>query len=177
MNYSKNRRKYVERLALFALISHIPYNVFCNYGEITFFPTSVIFTLLCGLLALIVYEKINKKVLKWILIIFLVGVTYIADWALFGVLFVLSFGIFYGDTKKQWIVYLTVNAIKLVKIIYVSNWNIYMIIPAAVSPFLVRAQLHLYNGTKGGNEYSKWSFYIIYPVQFLVIGVIWIFLN
>lgn len=176
-HYSKNHMKYVERLILFALISHIPYNMFCNYGRITLLPTSVIFTLLCGLLALLTYEKIDRKILKWVLITLLVGVTYWADWAIWGVVFVLCFGIFYGNPKKQWLAYLSANIIKIAGTIYAVGWNYYIIVPVLVSPFMVLALLHLYNGTKGGNKYSKWAFYIIYPVQFLLIGGLWLIYN
>jgi hypothetical protein len=172
-HYSKNHKKYVERLAMFALISHIPYSIFCNYGRVTLLPTSVIFTLLCGLLALIAYEKIEKN-FKWVLVILLVGITYWADWPIWGVIFVLCFGIFYGNTKKQLAAYLLANVIKIAGVIYVGGWNLYIIIPVLVSPFLVLTLLHLYNGTKGGNKYSKWAFYIIYPLQFLLIGGLWV---
>lgn len=172
-HYSKNHRKYAERLAVFALISHIPYNIFTNYGRVTLLPTSVIFTLLCGLLALIVYEKIEKN-FKWVLIALLIGVTYWSDWAIWGVLFILCFGIFYGNIKKQLAAFLSVNAVKIAGVIYVAGWNPYMLIPVLISPFLVLALLYLYNGTKGGNKYSKWAFYIIYPLQFLLIGGLWL---
>lgn len=136
-HYSKNRKKYVERLAIFALISHIPYNIFVNEGAITLLPTSVIFTLMCGLLALIVFEKIENKTLKIILILFLIAMTY---WGIFGVLFV--------D----------------------GGLNSYMTVPRVLSPILVILLLSLHNGTKGDSKYSKWAFYIIYPLQFLIIG-------
>ncbi|GKX67578.1 conjugal transfer protein TraX [Inconstantimicrobium mannanitabidum] len=172
-HYSKNRSKYVERLALFALISHIPYNIFVNGGKIALFPTSVIFTLMCGLLALIAFEKIENKPLKIILILLLILMTYQADWAIFGVLFVLAFGIFYGNPKKQMISF---TILSLCKVIYGSfidgGLNFYMIVPRVLSPIIVILLLSLYNGTKGGSKYSKWAFYVIYPLQFLVIGAI-----
>ena len=177
-HFTKNRKKYVERLALFVLISHIPYNLFFNYGiEITLLPTSMIFTLLCGLLALIVYERVDIKLLKWLLIIILVGVTFWSDWALWGVLFVLGFGIFYGNKQKQLKAYLILNCIKIAVIFYGVGWNYYRLIPVVVSPLLVVAILTLYNGTKGGNQYTRWAFYIIYPLQFALIGGLWLVFN
>lgn len=171
-HYSKNLNKYVERLAIFALLSHVPYNIFVNQGKITLLPTSVIFTLMCGLLALIVFEKIENKLIKFVLIILLVAVTFWADWAIFGVLFVLVFGIFYGDFKKQMIAFVVLN---LCKIFYYALFidgvsNYYMIAPRVLSTILFILILNLYNGTKGGSKYSKWAFYIIYPLQFLIIG-------
>lgn len=176
-HYTRNRNKYVQRLALFVLISHIPYNLFCNYGrEITLLPTSVIFTLLCGLLALIVYERVDQKLLKWPLMIALVGITCWADWALWGALFILGFGIFYGDRQKQWTAYLILNCIKVALLFYNVGWNYYRLVPAVLSPLLVIAILNLYHGKKGGNQYTRWAFYVIYPLQFILIGGIWLLL-
>lgn len=171
-HYSKNLSKYVERLAIFALISHVPYNIFVNQGKITLIPTSVIFTLMCGLLALIVFQKIENKPIKSILIVLLVAITYWADWAIFGVLFVLVFGIFYGDFKKQMIAFVILN---FCKVFYYALFvdgvsNYYMMVPRVLSTILFVLILSLYNGTKGGSKYSKWTFYIIYPLQFLIIG-------
>ena len=170
-HYSKNRRKYVERLTVFALISHVPYNIYINQGKITLLPTSVIFTLMCGLLALIVYEKIENKPLKIILILLLTAMTYWADWAIFGVLFALAFGIFYGNLKKQMVTFAILSLCKVVYTLFVDGGlNFYMTVPRVLSPILVILLLSLYNGTKGGSKYSKWAFYIIYPLQFLIIG-------
>ena len=171
-HYSKNLSKYVERLAIFALISHVPYNIFVNQGKITLIPTSVIFTLMCGLLALIVFQKIENKPIKSILIVLLVAITYWADWAIFGVLFVLVFCIFYGDFKKQMIAFVILN---FCKVFYYALFvdgvsNYYMMVPRVLSTILFVLILSLYNGTKGGSKYSKWTFYIIYPLQFLIIG-------
>ena len=170
-HYSKNLRKYVERLALFALISHVPFNIFVNQGAITLLPTSVIFTLMCGLLALIVFEKIENKPLKIILIILLIAITYWADWGIFGVLFVLAFGIFYGNLKKQMGAFAILSLCKVVYALFVDEGlNSYMTVPRALSPILVILLLSLYNGTKGDSKCSKWAFYVIYPLQFLIIG-------
>ncbi|WP_160672591.1 TraX family protein [Clostridium sp. C8-1-8] len=170
-HYSKNKRKYVERLAIFALISHIPYNIFVNKGTITLLPTSVIFTLMCGLLALIVFENIENNLLKNGLILFLIAITYWSDWAIYGVLFILGFGMFYGDKRKQISTFIFLSFCKLLDACLGAGFlNFYVNIPRIISPILVILLILLYNGTKGGTKYSKWAFYIIYPLQFLIIG-------
>ena len=170
-HYSRNRIRYVKRMAIFTLISHIPYNIFVNQGRITFLPTSIIFTLMCGLLALIAFEKIENKPLKIIIILLLTAVTYRADWAIFGVLFVLAFGIFYADPKKQILVFAVLSLLKSIDSLFAeSGINLYRTVPSLLSPILVILLLSLYNGTKGGTKYSKWAFYIIYPLQFILIG-------
>ncbi|MBX4262172.1 conjugal transfer protein TraX (plasmid) [Clostridium estertheticum] len=170
-HYSKNRKKYLERLAIFALISHVPYNIFDNQGTITLLPTSVIFTLMCGFLALIVFEKIEHKPIKLILILLLVVMTYWADWQIFGVLFILAFGIFYGNYKRQMVSFAFLSFCRVVYELFVDGGlNFYLTVPRALSPILVILLLSLYNGAKGGSKYAKWAFYIIYPLQFLIIG-------
>lgn len=171
-HYSKNRKKYVERLALFALISHIPYNIFVNQGKITLLPTSVIFTLMCGLLALIVVEKIENKTIKSISLLLIIAITYWSDWGIVGVLFVLAFGIFYGNLKKQITAFAILSLCKVIcyALFVDGELNFYIIVPRVLSLILFTLILSLYNGTRGGSKYSKWAFYIIYPLQFLIIG-------
>ena len=177
-HYSKNRKKYVERIGIFVLISHVPYNIFVNQGAITLLPTSVIFTLMCGLLALIVFEKIENKPIKIILILLLIAISYWADWGIFGVLFVLVFGIFYGNFKRQMVSFSILSLCRVVYELFVDGGlNVYLTVPRALSPILFILLLSLYNGTKGGSEYSKWAFYIIYPLQFLIIGSIVVLLG
>lgn len=173
-HYTHNVKKYISRLAIFALISHIPYNIFANEGKITLLPTSVIFTLLCGLLALIAYKRINNMFLKSAIIAVLCILTFRADWGIFGVLFILAFGIFYGDFNKQIIAY---SVLCVMKIIYSympivgETFSYYTFLPR-FGMFLVIPILFLYNGKRGGNKYTKWLFYIIYPLQFLIIGAL-----
>lgn len=169
-HYTKNRSRYLGRLALFALISHIPYNLFFNSGTLRLAPTSVIFTLLCGLLALAAQEKIRNKALRLAATALLAAATIWADWPVWGVLFILCFGLFYGDAKKQWAAYFIVNAFKIAFIAYSTGGNFYSLVPVAVSPLLVFGLLHLYSGKKGGGRYSKWAFYIAYPLHFFFIG-------
>lgn len=181
-HYTHNIKRYIARLSIFALISHVPYNIFANNGErVTWIPTSVIFTLLCGLLSIIAYKEINNKILKYISIILLCLATAYSDWSIFGVLFILFFGIFRGDFKKQITAY---TVLCLIKLIYSSpvvalfgmTYSFYTFLPR-FGMLLVIPILCLYNGKKGGNQYTKWLFYIIYPLQFIVIGLFAILLR
>jgi len=178
-HYTHNAKKYLFRLAIFAVISHIPYNLYINYGKMTFLPTSIMFTLLCGLLCLIAYSKIENIFIKTITIIFLCIITLKADWGILGVLFILAFGVFYGNLNKQILSYLVLivpNIIFDSFTIHKGNATAYTLLPY-LGMLLIIPILHLYNGKKGGNEISKWLFYIIYPLQFLIIGAIYLLIN
>lgn len=66
------------------------------------------------------------------------------------------------------------SILSLYKVVYAlfvdGGLNSYLTVPRALSPILFILLLSLYNGTKGGSKYSKWAFYIVYPLQFLIIG-------
>ncbi len=178
--HTRDLKKYATRLAIFALISHFPYNYFINYGAFSSIAdTSVIFTLLCGLLALAAYDRIENQIVKTFSIIALCLLTARADWGIVGVLFILLFGIYHNNRNKQLLAYAYMstafialrivdaiaNALSVFSFLYV--FGLFLVIPV----------LKLYNGERGGNTFTKWMFYIIYPLQFVVIGLIWLWMR
>ena len=58
--YTKNVKKYVLRLAIFALISHVPFIFFETENISILGNTGVIYTLCLSLIALIAYHKIGR---------------------------------------------------------------------------------------------------------------------
>ena len=68
--HTKNRKKYALRLALFALISEIPFDLAFSYKSFDFSYQNVFFTLLIGLLVMIGFQTItdrwNEK--KWLIV-------------------------------------------------------------------------------------------------------------
>ena len=63
--YTKNVKKYVLRLAIFALISHVPFIFFETENISILGNTGVIYTLCLSLIALIAYHKIKNRLLKY----------------------------------------------------------------------------------------------------------------
>ncbi len=134
-SYTKNVKKYLFRLGIFALISHIPFVFFetrqwsplwvyegniqvsaATYfylpgvdKTLAIFNTSVIFTLFLGLLTLIIWEKSKLHIsLKVIFTVLILGISFIGDWNYLGILMVL---IFYYLKKKpvwMWLAYIGV---------------------------------------------------------------------
>jgi len=173
-HHTRNLKKYLLRLFVFSIISYFPYSLFVNQGVKLGLNLSVISTLLVGLIALIVYDKVENKVLKWAILAMLVASTYIMDWSFFGVLIALAFGIYYGDNKKQWIAYAVVNIIRVIYLAIRYSGSIYWIIPAVISPFIIYMLLSSYNGKRSGGPITKWAFYVIYPVHFAIIGLFYL---
>lgn len=180
-HYTHDVKKYAERLGIFAIISHIPF-IYFEAGKIqgirfNMEGTSVIYTLFLGLMALVIYNsKKLKKYIKIILIILICIASIPGDWCFFAVLWVLFFGINYGNIKKQMISFSIISATEVLLALSFSRIWWEQIFQAGV--FLVIPLLLRYNGQLGydknnkKNKWIKWSFYIFYPLHLLILGLI-----
>jgi hypothetical protein len=166
--HTKNKKKYALRLLLFALISQIPFTLMMT-GGVELFAFNVMFTLMLGLLALWACRSGIKMIWK-ILIVTACCITAVpADWSVFGVLYVLAFGLNREQLMKQAIWF---TAVSVGFFLLVIEWgNIWSYWPLGV--FLPLPLLYLYNGKRGGDyPGSKWLFYIFYPAHCLILGLI-----
>ncbi|MBO3444910.1 TraX family protein [Clostridium sp. CCUG 7971] len=184
--YHKTRdiKKYVLRLLTFAIICHYSFFFFATgVAPISFgenikiqiqFPTSVIFTLFLGLIALIVWNCENiKKYIKLIIIFGICIISMVGDWGYIAVLWILVFGVNYGNFKNQvmgfWIVSMILisNPIMRLLNIYDGIWweQAYQFGLLLSIPLLSQ-----YNGYLGKYKNAKWIFYIFYPLHLLILG-------
>lgn len=91
--HTSNKKKYLKRLFVCALISHYPYILYFNLTS--FQATSVIWSLFAGLLALSISQsRVMPLGLKVFFILMCCLLAWTADWNYIGVLWVLTFGIF-----------------------------------------------------------------------------------
>ncbi len=173
-HHTRNLKKYFQRMAVFAVISHFAY-AFCFRGD--FFSagkSSMITTLLLSLFAVHVLnsEKFDKAY-KLPVLLFTAWLAVSCDWGYEAVIYTLVFEIARGNRKKQLTAY--TGAILIFKIIpfistvlsdisYLSvNWlQLGVILPIPL--------IMLYNGEKGGGKYTKWVFYIFYPAHLILLG-------
>lgn len=71
-HYTRSKKKYGIRLAVFALISEIPYCLaFTENGVIGYYGMNMIFTLLLCFLILLAHDRIKETVLRNLVIVFL----------------------------------------------------------------------------------------------------------
>jgi len=173
-HYTSNIKKYIFRLFIFALISHIPYNL--AFGQ-PFFPyTSVFWALLMGLIALtfIKSDKIHL-VLKLIILAACCALAYTANWNFVAVLWIAGFGLFQGDLIKQIISFCVIGIVFHLAPVclrfFISNstylhWYQFGIFLAI--PFFL-----LYSGKLGKkSKIITWSFYIFYPAHLIILYLI-----
>ncbi len=175
-HYTRNFRKYVLRMGVFAVISHFAY---CFYKTGQFFAPckeSVITTFLLCLLCLWVYhhQKI-PNVWKFVAILGLTILSQSCDWGSKAVLFTFAFALARGNRKHQLAAFAAVAFLTLI----LPLWDVLLASPDLFVHHLYKFGIFLpiplllcYNGQRGGSNATKWLFYIFYPAHLLVLGLI-----
>ena len=179
--YTRDRKKYALRLLVFALISQLSYNYFDsgNPLRMDFGPgcLNVLFTLLLGLCALWALQSEWKPPAKITVTALCVFASILSDWPMFGVLFILAFGLNFGSFKYQAKWYSLAAAVFILSnviYVYVNGGPMYISI-YELGLFLPLPLLAMYNGKKAGEKApawtaNKWLFYVIYPLHLAVLG-------
>lgn len=191
--YTHNKNKYMLRILILALISHVPYMMasitFQQYGWLSLIPFatgnginrflnqgSVLFSYFIGLVMLKVSDSDKiKNYLKPLIILLLCIFSFPCDWSCIGSLVVLSIATNRGKPLKQilwsmlWIImYAIVYYFNLDKLYGILQLGVIIAIPV----------LCLYNGSKSKNEVinkiMKFFLYIFYPLHLLLIGLFYI---
>lgn len=182
--YTKNRKRYIGSMFLFALISEIPFDIgfFAEYAQKAgTFPCylkyqNVFFTLFLGLLTLTGFEKLSAKSEKRIekvksavlqvvcVVVFsLLAELIHCDYGMQGILFITAF---YIGRKHR------LFQILLFLLAYVGTTGDQLTLPILLACLL----LLLYNG-KRGRLHFKYFFYIFYPTHILILYLIQIALK
>lgn len=178
-HYTRNVKKYLLRLGIFAVISWIPY----NYMEIGALPfgdgwlrlmQSVIFTFFLGLLALAaIHKETIPKAVRVIIVILLCAFSTIGDWPVLGVVWIILFDRYRGDFKKQAAAFAVSSVVLLTLMLIVIMGESPAEALFQYGVLLALVPLYLYNGGKGRTGgFNKWFFYIFYPLHMLLLGLI-----
>lgn len=172
-HYTSNLKKYIARLFIFAAVSHLPYNL--AFGFSFFRATSVIWPLAIGLAALaaIKSEKIHF-ILKPVILAAccLIAYPFRANWHFIAVLWIVVFGVFHGNFKRQIAGFLTVGVVchiipSLIRFGFFHEaypqWH-------QLGIFLAVPLLAMYNGKPGKKSLAmKWLFYVFYPAHLILL--------
>lgn len=169
--YTSNKRKYLGRMFLFALISHFPYNLCLGNS----FPvTSVMWTLSLGLTALTVVKKDSiHLLLKILAVLVCCALAFYANWNFVGVLWIVFFGVYRGDRKKQIISFCVIGfCLHVVPTFTYLDQGFEHNLPHWYQLFIFVAVplILLYNGQKGSqSKFMYRFFYIFYPAHLIII--------
>ena len=173
--HTSDRKKYLLRLIVFAVISQIPYSYYMS-GSIWFPTGNMLFTLACSFLLLeVVKHYKNLGILSIPIAICILYIATFTDWFVFGPLFTLSFYLNKGNKDLQALCHACISFLSLGYSAYVciqhglpwysQVWQI--------GAILIIPIIYLYNGQLGRKtNFNKWFFYLFYPLHLLMIRMI-----
>lgn len=181
-HYTRNVKKYLLRLGIFALISWTPF-IFMEYGTLPIYyyegnfsvnpVQGVIYTFFLGLLALVVIhsENLNTAVKAFLLtVIFMLS--FIGDWLFLAIVWIIIFDKYRGNIKKQ-LLFFVISAVIMDSLLMVMMSVSEMLFQYGV--LLAAIPLYFYNGKRGGEKFAgfnKWFFYVFYPLHMAILGYI-----
>lgn len=195
-----NLKKYLIRLFLFALISQVPYGIFINnvFGYNN--ELNIFFTLILGILVMLIYDyqpkiTFNSQFLiivakVWsIFLILLSSQALKVDYGFWGVLLILLIYILYPNNLNNQNSYLRNALFKLSKTQRITIFEIAMFVMIVAKyicyfftcsfgtifeliffTFLPTVFMLIYNGKKGPS--MKYFFYLFYPVHLIILDII-----
>lgn len=168
---TKNFKKHMIKLLIFACISQIPFMLFLSTFT-TEFTLNIFFTFFLGLLSLFVYDKCTNKILGFLFVIItsIIGELIHVDYGAFGILLIFIF-YFFKDKKLQ----MAITTILLCFAKYIPD---IIKVPSLYSHYLscsLFTSLSLifilfYNKKEGPK--AKYFFYIFYPLHLLILYII-----
>lgn len=187
---TRNVKKYMGRLFVFALISEIPFNLMTGGGWVYPYHQNVLWTFLIAILCMIGIDKTKSSsrniAVKVILILLIVlggwiaGTITFVDYYGFGVLTVLTF---YAFHKKRWwdylaqIIILYYINVELLGGLYfqVNIFGVTLEIVQQGLALLALPIIWLYNGERGYHK-KWWQYfcYAFYPLHMLVLYLVFL---
>lgn len=180
--YTHSKKNYAIRLAIFALVSEIPYCLaFTNNGLLEFRELNMLFTLLICFAILVVVEKVSNKVIRTVCILILILFSSVCDWAFLAPIFTLLFLWSKGSKSKTgWafiISMLLFGGLNFAGGLGRFSMEINLIYALGSMMGIALAGIVIvifYNGRRieKGSVFSKWFFYWFYPVHLLLLGII-----
>lgn len=194
--HTSNKGRYALRLAIFAVISQVPFSLFC-YGILWQEHGNVMFTLLMALLCIWSAEELGAlRKLRVVAFFPAIAVCALYHWKIMssdygttGILMALVF--FYLDGKTlgrrlavvlgmsavvfyDYLLSLLIGLAKLVlesgfSVMNLSKWDLYQAFSLLALIFIFS-----YNGKKGmgSGKLLQYSFYLFYPLHQLVLWII-----
>lgn len=168
--HTRSREKYLGRLLLGALLSHVPHALAFGFSVWEFWRvTSVMWSLFLGLLALMVWERKDWPLpVRTAAVLLCCMLSYPGNWNAAAVLWVLAFGVFRGRGRAVWAAFAAVSCIHFAES---------FLIPSPTDPLYLRFFVFMavpllmqYNGQLGRKcAWIQWGYYLFYPLHFLIL--------
>lgn len=184
-SYTHSKKKYLGRLLFFAILSQIPFSMaFSREGVIRFKGFNMLFTLLLCFLICLIMEKTSNVILKILLILLIMFCSMKCDWGIGGPVFTLLFIWSKNSKAKKKIAFLIPTILFGIYnfICYYGRVSIGICIISTLICVIGMGMsgiciIYFYNGerAKTGRNFSKWFFYIFYPLHLLILALVKIY--
>lgn len=165
--HTSNIKKYAKRLLIFGIISQIPFMLFRMYVG-NWIMLNIMFTLLLGLISILIFDKIKNKYISIPLVILtiLCGKIFKVDYGAYGVL--LIFILYFFKDKKIFLffTYIVIIILHYYLTTGLSMEYFYNIVFTIFPIFIIIS----YNGKQGRK--LKYFYYWFYPVHMLIFCII-----
>ena len=157
---TRNRKRYLMNLLLFAFISEIPYDMFQSGVFFNFNTSNILFTFSLALVSIWIIDSIKDKMNRYLWIISsiiiliiscIISIIISSDYEYYGILCIYVFYIFKSN--------------KYLSIIF--NFPYLLEAPWSILGFGINM---LYNGERG--KQNKYINYMFYPLHLLLLGII-----
>ena len=167
--YTKDFKRHMLKLFIFACISQIPFMLFLSTFTEEILTLNIFFTLFLGLLALFVYDKCKNKVLGFLFVILTSIIAYFihVDYGAFGILLMFCFYFFKDKKGSMAITTIVLCFLRFVPDIIASPVLWYIYIQCAIFTALSLIFILFYNKNEGPK--AKYFFYIFYPLHLLIL--------
>lgn len=153
--HTRDVKKYMMRLAAFAVISEVPFDL-VFYGKIPEFAhQNIFFTLFIGVFLMYLYGSQYSELAKAgaVVLLLLAGDIFRTDYGAWGILMIFCFYLFREHTVAKIV---SVALINIFAFGYIQAFAVIALLPIC-----------LYNGKKGFS--MKYFFYAAYPVHLLIL--------
>ena len=179
--HTRNRKKYLARLFMFAGISQPVYFLFL-YGRMPdsaaefFLHWNVMFTLGLDFLVMMLFDSTRIQTLpSLILLDVLIALTHFGDWSYLIPAWTIIFFCYYKRDTKKMIVLFAVTSVTLQTLVYAEQYDSLASFSFQYGTLFALIPIMLYNGERGTVRYEKlnrWFFYVYYPAHMVVLLVI-----
>ena len=174
--YTRSKKKYGQRLLLFAMISQVPYQAALGIRQL-----NMLFTLLFCFLILVCLEYNQDSAERSVCVCLLAAATCICDWGGLAAAFTVLFAQAYGSRRKllyaYGVDYLLFSLVSAVEYAKKLSWALAVprgLLEGVGIPVSGVVIVFFYSGkrTGTGGRFSKWFFYVFYPMHLFALWVI-----
>lgn len=168
-------RRYALRLAAAALVSAVPYSLFLT-GRPFARPFSVLWTLLLGLLAVAVWDRVPAPLPRFAALAALLALALPGDWGVWGAAWCVVFFALRADPRRgaaafALLVLARTQLAALTALLGGDGFGAVVCLGLVqAGSLLALPLLALYNGRAGGGRAKRGFFYLYYPLHLALLA-------